>query len=257
MSILFLSQIEPFPQGVFGRTVHEPMTDLIALMSRLVSSDGTILIPGVQDLVPPPTDDEKKIYERLDYSIADVESAAGGKIALSNEKEVVLMGRMREPSLSLHGIEGAFYGAGNKTVIPARVVGKFSIRLVPPQTPENVNPLIESYIKAEFDKLNSKNTLEVSYQHGGKPWVADQNHWSYEAAKRATRTVYGKEPDLTREGGSIPVTLTFADALGVNVVLLPMGRGDDGAHSTNEKLDESNFINGVSCIYVQHNRRLN
>lgn len=32
-----------------------------------------------------------------------------------------------------------------------------------------------------------------------------------------------------REGGSIPVTLTFATSLGVNVLLLPMGRGDDGA----------------------------
>jgi hypothetical protein len=31
-----------------------------------------------------------------------------------------------------------------------------------------------------------------------------------------------------REGGSIPVTLTFAEALNVNVLLLPMGRGDDG-----------------------------
>jgi Cys-Gly metallodipeptidase DUG1 len=71
-------------------------------------------------------------------------------------------------------------------------------------------------------------------------------------------------PDLTREGGSIPVTLTFADTLGVNVLLLPMGRGDDGAQylsfnifllavfdsilssSTNEKLNKSNFIEGVS-----------
>jgi len=41
--------------------------------------------------------------------------------------------------------------------------------------------------------------------------------------------VYKKAPDYTREGGSIPVTLTFAEALGVNVLLLPMGRGDDGA----------------------------
>lgn len=41
--------------------------------------------------------------------------------------------------------------------------------------------------------------------------------------------MYQQEPDLTREGGSIPVTLTFAEALGVNIVLLPMGRGDDGA----------------------------
>ena len=42
----------------------------------------------------------------------------------------MIMGRMRMPSLSLHGIEGAFYGPGAKTVIPASVAGKFSIRFV-------------------------------------------------------------------------------------------------------------------------------
>ena len=36
--------------GVFGRTVHEPMTDLIILMSKLVTPQGNILIPGVEDL---------------------------------------------------------------------------------------------------------------------------------------------------------------------------------------------------------------
>lgn len=37
----------------------------------------------------------------------------------------------RYPSLSIHGIEGAFDEPGTKTVIPGRVIGKFSIRLVP------------------------------------------------------------------------------------------------------------------------------
>lgn len=49
------------------------------------------------------------------------------------------MHRWRYPSLSLHGIEGAFSGAGAKTVIPRKVVGKFSIRLVPNMTPEAVS----------------------------------------------------------------------------------------------------------------------
>ena len=31
---------------------------------------------------------------------------------------------------------------------------------------------------------------------------------------RATKMVYGVEPDLTREGGSIPVTLTLQEATG-------------------------------------------
>ena len=70
----------------------------------------------------------REIYRTLDYSVDDLESAAGGKIAISNDKSTVLMARMRNPSLSLHGIEGAFSGVGAKTVIPAKVGGKFSLR---------------------------------------------------------------------------------------------------------------------------------
>ncbi|KZT36279.1 CNDP dipeptidase [Sistotremastrum suecicum HHB10207 ss-3] len=234
--------------GVFGRTVHEPMTDLITLMSKLVTPSGDILVPGVEDLVAPLTEQEKARYVSLDYSVSDVEHSAGAKVALSDDKATVLMGRMRYPSLSLHGIEGAFSAPGAKTVIPAKVSGKFSIRLVPDQTPALVDPLVIAYLKSEFAKLNTKNTLSIENLHGGKPWVADPDHWNYEAAKRATKAVYGRAPDLTREGGSIPVTLTFAESLGVNVLLLPMGRGDDGAHSTNEKLDKSNFLQGSKLL---------
>jgi len=228
--------------------VHEPMTDLIKLMSKLVDPDGKILIPGVDDMVEAASEEEKAIYNNLDYNIADIEESAGSATALSSDKATVLMGRMRYPSLSLHGIEGAFHGVGAKTVIPAKVGGKFSIRLVPPQTPDNINPLVVSYLEAEFAKLNSKNKLDIEVLHGGKPWVANVKHWNYEAAKKATEAIYKKSPDLTREGGSIPVTLTFAESLGVNILLLPMGRGDDGAHSTNEKLDRSNFIEGTKLL---------
>ncbi|KAF8635572.1 hypothetical protein AX15_000222 [Amanita polypyramis BW_CC] len=234
--------------GTYGRTVHEPMTDLILLMSKLVDSKGRILVPGVEEMVPQPDDQERAIYHKMDYSIQDIEESVGASIATSSDKVEVLMGKMRHPSLSLHGIEGAFSGPGGKTVIPAKVTGKFSIRLVPPQTPEIIRKLVEKYLVEEFTKLNSKNKLVIGSLHGGKPWLADINHWNFEAAKNATKEIYQQDPDLTREGGSIPVTLTFAESLNVNVLLLPMGRGDDGAHSTNEKLDRSNFIQGSKLL---------
>ena len=61
-------------------------------------------------------------------------------------------------------------------------------------------------------------------------------------------TVFGLEPDMTREGGSIPVTLSLQNATNKNVMLLPMGACDDSAHSQNEKMDRSNYINGVSIM---------
>lgn len=234
--------------GVFGRMVHEPMTDLIQVMSKLVTPQGDILVPGINDLVAPLTDEERKRYESLDYSIDDVDASAGASIAVASDISTVLMNRMRYPSLSLHGIEGAFYAPGAKTVIPAKVSGKFSIRLVPDMLPVDVDRLVIDYVQKCFAQLNSKNKVEVENLHGGKPWMADPTHWNYVAASKATEAVYGRKPDLTREGGSIPVTLTFAEALGVNVLLLPMGRGDDGAHSTNEKLDRSNYIQGTKLL---------
>ena len=64
-----------------------------------------------------------------------------------------------------------------------------SKRLVPPQTPERIDPLVISYVTGEFAKLGSKNKLTIESLHGGKPWVADVNHWNFEAAKAATRVI--------------------------------------------------------------------
>ncbi|KAK2507055.1 hypothetical protein MC885_004967, partial [Smutsia gigantea] len=51
---------------------------------------------------------------------------------LFDTKEEILMHLWRYASLSIHGIESASDQPGAKTAISGRVVGKFSIRLVPP-----------------------------------------------------------------------------------------------------------------------------
>ena len=57
---------------------------------------------------------------------------------------------------------------------------------MPPQTPEDIRAKTEKYLKDEFEKLNTKCTMEVEYLHGGNPWMTDRKHWNYEAAKTAT-----------------------------------------------------------------------
>lgn len=39
------------------------------------------------------------------------------------------------------------------------------------------------------------------------------------------------------------------EVTGKNVLLLPMGSGDDGAHSQNEKIELRNYIEGVSINF--------
>jgi len=234
--------------GVFGGLAHEPMTDLVRVMGSLVEPDGTINIPGIKEQVAPVTADEEGLYENIAFTMETLHESLGSKTTIFDDKKKTLMARWRMPSLSLHGVEGAFSAPGAKTVIPAKVIGKFSLRTVPNMEIEKTNELVYKFVEESFKKLNSKNTMKVYAQHCGNWWVASPKHWNFEAAAKATERVWGVKPDFTREGGSIPITLTFQEATGKNVLLLPMGSSTDGAHSINEKLDKKNYLEGIKLL---------
>ncbi|KAJ1807437.1 hypothetical protein LPJ77_003013 [Coemansia sp. RSA 2523] len=234
--------------GVFGGTVHEPMVDLVHLLAKLVDNSGRIQVPGIYDQVMPVSEAEERTYEGLEFSHTALASDLKRDVIIHAEERDTLKHRWRFPTLSIHGVEGAFYAPGDKTVIPARVRGKFSLRTVPNMEPEKVAQLVKRYLQDEFAKLGSKNKMTVIETHAGRWWYSSPNHPNFVAGSRATEKVYGVKPDLTREGGSIPVTLTFEENLGVNVLLLPMGAADDGAHSINEKIDKRNYIQGIKLL---------
>lgn len=234
--------------GLFGGLVHEPMVDLSYLFSKLVTPKGEILIPGIKELVAPLTKEEDALYDAIHFDIPGLEDNIGSKTIIQDNIKDALQARWRYPSLSLHGVEGAFYEKGAKTVIPATVKGKFSIRTVPNIEPAKLDELVIKYVEDQFKTLGSKNVATCELVHAGDYWVSDPSNWSYRAAAKATKAVWGVDPDFTREGGSIPITLSFQNLLKTSVVLLPMGRGDDGAHSTNEKLDVPNYIEGTKTL---------
>jgi len=231
--------------------VHEPMTDMVHLMSRLISPSHEITIPGLSAMVEPLTADELEKAVDMDFDVNRYKNdvgLVGQRRFLFDEKEEILMHRWRFPCLSLHGIEHAFSGEGTKTVIPGKVTGKFSIRIVPNMDPRKVGEVVCAYIHEQFSTLNSPNEITVEAVKSGRWWKGDTTNANHLAAQKAQKDVFGIEPDLTREGGSIPITLTFQNATGKNVVLLPIGACDDGAHSQNEKINRSNYINGIKVM---------
>ncbi|KAL8831436.1 MAG: hypothetical protein Q9191_000880, partial [Dirinaria sp. TL-2023a] len=187
--------------GVFGGSTQEPMTDLVRVLARLVDTDGKILIPGVNEMVAPVSHHEKSLYGDISYTMENLYESLGSQTSIHASKEPTLMARWRYPSLSVHGVEGAFSAPGAKTVIPAKVVGKFSIRTVPDMESEKVDQCVFKYVHDEFRKLRSKNKCEVQLLHSGNWWVASPQHWNFSAAGKAVERVFGVKPDLTREGG--------------------------------------------------------
>ncbi|KAH1008817.1 hypothetical protein HUJ05_009337 [Dendroctonus ponderosae] len=249
IEVICAGKCKDLHSGIFGGTVHEAMTDLVYLMNTLVDKDGKILVDGMYNEVAPLLENENEIYEKIDFDVNEYRADVKCQMLLHGEvKEKILMHRWRYPSLSLHGIEGAFSEPGSKTVIPAKVIGKFSIRIVPNQTPDKVEQYVCNYVQKLWDQRGSPNHMRIYMAEGGSPWTENPSHPHYTAAVKATKYVYNVDPDLTREGGSIPVTLTLQQATGKNVLLLPVGAGDDGAHSQNEKLDVRNYIGGVKLL---------
>lgn len=141
------------------------MLNVFSETGSLVDKRGRIMIPGIYDSVAPVTEEEQSLYEKIDFDLDEYCQDVGVKKLLHSTKvrrqlsdkttnltwdwlrinlshfllqEEILMHRWRHPSLSLHGIEGAFAEAGAKTVIPRKVIGKFSIRLVPDMDPKVV-----------------------------------------------------------------------------------------------------------------------
>ena len=163
--------------GLVGGTIREPMTDLVYLMSRLIDLEGKILIDGFYDEVSPLTDEERKLYDNIEFDMDAHKEFLGMEKMISDDPKEVLMNGWRNPCLSLHGIEKAFYGVGAKTVVPGTVIGKASVRIVPDQKPEEIEKLFTEYLEKEFVKLNSPNKLTVTSLGAGDWWVGDVDNF--------------------------------------------------------------------------------
>ncbi|KAJ7338626.1 hypothetical protein JRQ81_012528 [Phrynocephalus forsythii] len=234
--------------GGVGGIIHEPMSDLIALLDSLTNSSGYIMIPGIYDDVAPLTDEELKQYELIEFDLEEYKANIGVKEVLYDTKEEIFSHLWCLPSLSIHGIEGAFYEPGIKTVIPSRVTGKFSIRQVPHMDLSKVEHQVKEYLEGVFSKRKSPNKLTVSMQMGAMPWVANVRDPQYEAAKRAIKKVFNQDPDMIRDGSTIPIARMFQDITKKSVLMFPIGAADDGEHSQKEKISRFNYINGAKVF---------
>merc|ERR1712117_465496 len=140
-------------------------------MNTLLDKDGKILVDNLMEQVAPVTSAEEAKYKTIDFNVEDYQNdIKTNKLMHNQDKIKTLMARWRFPSLSLHGIEGAFSEPGAKTVIPRKVIGKFSIRIVPNQTPEEVNKIVCNYLNKKWTERGSSNEFKVRMGHGGRCW---------------------------------------------------------------------------------------
>ena len=142
----------------------------------------------------------------------------------------------------MNGLLSGYTSVGAKTVLPSAAMAKVSFRLVPDQTPEEVERLVKAHVKRVAPRGV---TVEVNALHGGSPWRAELEGPLYDAARTALQAAFGREPVIVGEGGSIPVVNQFAQILGAPVLLMGFGLPGENAHAPDEWISVENFQLGM------------
>ncbi len=228
--------------GSFGGAVANPAMVLAQMLAQMKDRSGRIKITGFYDDVVPLTDVERKAWQTLPFNEKQFRKDFGIPKVSGETGYSTLERTWARPTFEINGLLSGFTGEGAKTVLPAVAMAKVSMRLVPNQDPDKIADLFEAYVRRVAPKTVD---LKVTRMHGGKPWMTSYDNAYVQAAARAIERGFGQTPVLTREGGSIPVVSTFQQELGLPSVLFGVGLPDENAHAPNEKLDVSNFHNGI------------
>ena len=135
--------------GGYGGVVENPLNAMVKLLASLHDEAGRVTIPGFYDNLQEMTPAER---QALNNGLVTDETilAETGAPALWGETGYTAAERKSiRPTLDIHGIKGGFIGSGQKTVIPAAVSAKVSMRLVPNQTayPSGVREVARRMLK--------------------------------------------------------------------------------------------------------------
>ena len=227
--------------GLYGGSVDNPAMALCQLLGQLRDAQGRITVPGLYDDVVALTAFERRQLARLPIREPQYRRFLGVPALFGEKGFTSTERRSARPTLEINGLTSGYQGEGSKTIIPAWASAKLTLRLVPNQRPERIIRQVTRHLKALCPPTVR---LQITAGHGGDPYLVSPEGLQAQAALRALKKAFGRDPVLLREGGSIPIVTDFKKILGADTLLLGLALPDDNAHSPNEKFDLGMYRQG-------------
>lgn len=228
--------------GLFGGVVDNPANVLCELIAGMRDEAGRVLIPGFYDDVVELNELERSLLPALEDEWWL--EHAGAKHVFGDPAYTVTERARARPTFDVNGILSGFTGEGSKTVLPAKAMAKFSMRLVPDQKPEKIRKLIESYLEQHVPETM---TWELVEHSSAPPSSISHESAEVQAATEALETVWGKQPLFDRLGGTVPVVGMIQEILGADSLMLGFGLPSDNIHGPNEKQYLPNYFRGIEA----------
>ena len=232
--------------GTYGGVAPNPINTLAHVIGELKDRHGHITIPGFYDDVRKPSEEELARWKEQDARYAAAVMEFAGAKALEGEEGFLAIERAgSRPTLDANGFLGGFVAEGQKTVIPARAFAKVSMRLVPDQDPAAVLAGLEKRVR----ELTTPGVeISVVMLSSAPPVMSGVDNAAARALRNAYREAFGKETELVRVGGSIPVAVDFQEAVGAPLLITGIAQADCALHSPNEHLLIDNYHRGIEAV---------
>ncbi len=231
--------------GLFGGAVDNPAVVLAQAIAGMRDASGRVLLPGFYDPVRKLSPEERAEFARLPLPDAWWLEQTGAPTLFGEEGYTVNERVVARPTLDVNGFLSGFTGVGSKTVLPARAMAKISMRLVPDQTPQQVERSLATYLETCMPSTVTWKLVPLAHS---LPALADRDSAVVRSALRALEKVWGKRPVLGRTGGTIPIVAMIQQLLNSDSVLVGIGLPDDNLHAPNEKVHLPTFFRGVETF---------
>jgi len=231
----------PLHSGMWGGPVADTATCLLRLLARLVDDRGVIGVPGLADDAPELDAERRARLAALPFDEAAFRAQAGllASGPLAGEAARSAWERLWwRPSLAFTALEGVpLATAANQLMDVARA--RIGLRLAPGQDAARAARLLLEFLRRD-PPAGARVDAKLASASGG--WSTRAEGPAFDAARRALRLGYGREPVEIGCGGSIPFVQPFCDALdGAPALLLGLEDPLCNAHSENESLDLEDF----------------
>lgn len=228
--------------GIYGGSVTNPANALCSILSKVVSPQGVIQIPGFYDDVLPISDVEREALASTPFDAEENKQQLGINAEFGEEGYTTLERRGARPSFDVNGMTSGYQGEGGKTIIPSWASAKFTFRTVPNMNPEIISQKVRDFIQ---ELLPPGVTMDLTYRQGSGGMVVPLTGQFVSSATTALERQYGRKPIFVRDGGSIPIVAELCKTLNAEAILVGFGLDDDGIHSPNEKFNLDSFFGGI------------
>jgi acetylornithine deacetylase/succinyl-diaminopimelate desuccinylase-like protein len=241
--------------GHYGNWAPNPAALLARLLASMRDENGAITIRGYGDDVRPLSATEKAAVAAM----PDVDEALKQELHLAwteGAPEPLAL-RITRPALNIRGLEAGHVGERAQNAVPTESRASIDFRLVPDQSVERVQALVEAHVRAQgFDVTHEKPTdaerlarprlVRLAW---GPGYPAAQTSLELPVSKALVRTVENArhEPVVQAPllGGSIPMHLFLRRA---PVIGLPVANHDDNQHAADENLRLQNLYDAVDVF---------